>query len=141
MFGRDTSKFNEESYRQDIANHRWLDNSNDANAIAADLVNGLDEKTSKAAPVKKLSPKEIKSRLNPWITTDIRKLIGIRDRLFARKKRQPNNLTVKEAYNRVRNMVNREIHKSKVSYQKAYFEEYSSNLKKTWEGRGYFQNF
>ena len=45
MFGRDTSKFNEESYRN-----------------------------------------EIKSRLNPWITTDIRKLISIRDRLFARKK-------------------------------------------------------
>ena len=134
MFGRDTSRFNEESYRQDVANHVWTENSDDANIIAVDLISGLDEKTSKAAPVKRLNPKEIKCRLNPWITTEIRKLIGIRDRLFARKKRQPLNQTVKDAYNRVRNIVNREVQKSKILYQKSYFEEHSSNLKKTWEG-------
>ena len=87
MFGRDTSKFNEDSYRQDVANHTWTENFQDANVIAVDLINCLDEKTSKAAPVKQLNPKEIKCRLNPWITTEIRKLIGIRDRLFARKKK------------------------------------------------------
>ena len=50
------------------------------------------------------------------------------------KKRQPLNQTVKDAYNRVRNKVNREIQKSKILYQKSYFEEHSSNLKKTWDG-------
>ena len=112
----------------------WTENFEDANVIAVDLISGLDEKTSKAAPIKRLNPKEIKSRLNPWITSEIRKLIGIRDRLFARKKRQPLNQTVKDAYNRVRNKVNREIEKSKTQHQKSYFEEHSSNLKKTWEG-------
>ena len=53
---------------------------------------------------------------------------------FARKKRQPENKTVREAYNRIRNKVNREIQKSKISHQKSYFEKYSSNMKKTWEG-------
>ena len=85
MYGRDTSRFDEESYRRDVANHVWTENSDDANVIAVDLITGLDEKTSNAAPVKRLNPKEIKCRLNPWITTEIRKLIGIRDRLFARK--------------------------------------------------------
>ena len=41
---------------------------------------------------------------------------------------------MRDAYNRVRNKVNREIQKSKAQYQKSYFEENSSNLKKTWEG-------
>ena len=134
MFGRDTSKFNLEEYRRDVASHTWIQNSDDANVIAVDLICGLDEKTSKAAPVKKLNPKEVKTRLNPWITNDILKLIRIRDRLFARKKRQPCNQTVIEAYNRVRNQVSREIEMAKTAYQKSYFEEHSSNLKKTWEG-------
>ena len=92
------------------------------------------KKNTKAAPIKKLSPKEIKTKLNPWITNDILKLIRIRDRLYARKKRQPQNNTVTEAYNRVRNQVSREIDKSKIAYQKSYFDEHKSNLKKTWEG-------
>ena len=83
MFGRDTSRFNEESYRQDVANHVWTENSEDANVIAVDLISGLDEKTSKAAPIKRLNPKEIQSRLNPLITSEICKFIGIRDRMFA----------------------------------------------------------
>ena len=76
----------------------------------------------------------MKLRLNPWITAEIRKLVPVRDRLFARKKRDPDNLTVKQAYNRVRNKVKNEIFKSKRSYQKSYFEKYSSDIKKTWEG-------
>ena len=36
-------------------------------------------------------PREVKLRLNPWITPEILKLIRIRDRLFARKKREPEN--------------------------------------------------
>ena len=47
------------------------------------------------APVKKLSPPEIRLRLNPWMTPEILKLIRVRDRLFARKKREPDNDLVK----------------------------------------------
>ena len=65
MFGRDTSKFCAESFRQDVSNHQWIQDSNDANVIAGDLVCGLDVLTTKAAPVKKLNPKETKTRLNP----------------------------------------------------------------------------
>ena len=38
MFGRDTSKFCAESFRQDVSNHQWIQDSNDANVNAGDLV-------------------------------------------------------------------------------------------------------
>ena len=45
----------------------------------------------------------------PWITPNINKLIMDRNKLFIRKKRQPNNAKVKVLYNQKRNEVNREI--------------------------------
>ena len=41
--------------------------------------------------VKKLSPRDVKLRLNPWMNPEILKLIRTRDRLFARRKREPDN--------------------------------------------------
>ena len=86
------------------------------------------------APVKKLSPKQIKLTFNPWITHDIQKLIRVRDKLLAREKRQPVNIQVREVYNQARNRVSRAIQKSKGEYYQAYFKAHSSNIKKTWEG-------
>ena len=134
MFGRDMSKFNEQNYRDDVSIQKWLHDTDDPNLLMSDLIWRLDGSTNRHAPVKKLNPTEIKTRLKPWITPDIRKLIKIRDKLFARKKRQPENQTVSEAYNRVRNKVNREIQKSKIKHYKSYFDQHSSNIKKTWEG-------
>ena len=59
MFGRDTSRFNEESYRLDIANHVWTENSDDANIIAVDLITGLDEKLLKLLLSKDLTQKKL----------------------------------------------------------------------------------
>ena len=50
-----------------------------------DFVWRLDGCAERHAPTKKLSPKDIKLRLNPWITPEIQKLIRLRDRLSARK--------------------------------------------------------
>ena len=68
------------------------------------------------------------------MTPDIVKLIRIRDRLFSRKKREPDNILVRETYNRVRNRVNRYIQKAKKDHYKSYFETHSTNIRKTWEG-------
>ena len=99
MFGRDTSKFNEQNYRDDVSIQKWLHDTNDPNLLMSDFIWRLDGCTNRHAPVKKLNSSEIKTRLKPWITPDIRKLINLRDKLFARKKRQPENQTVRETYN------------------------------------------
>ena len=61
-------------------------------------------------------------------------MITIKNKLFNRKKRQPNNDNIKKLYNLFRNRVNRELNKSKKEYYSQYFEDNKTNSKKTWEG-------
>ena len=117
-----------------VTNQQWKEDSTDVNILMGNFLWRLTGCADRLAPVKKLSLKDIKLRLKAWVTVEIRKLIEIRDRLFSRKKREPDNQTVKLAYNRVRNKVKNEIFKSKRRYQKSYFEKYKSDIKKTWEG-------
>ena len=55
-------------------------------------------------------------------------------KVFARKKRQPDNDNHKRLYNLLRNRVNRDIKKSKKQYYAEYFADNINNTKKTWEG-------
>ena len=84
--------------------------------------------------IKKLSPKEIKLQSKPWISTEICKLIKVRNKIFAKKKRQPNNANTKRLYNLFRNRAAREIKKSKKIYYSEYFEMNKMNIKKIWSG-------
>ena len=105
----------------------------DVNFLAADFVWKLNGTGDRHAPIEKLKPREIKLRLKPWITSDIQKLLKVRDNLFERKKRQPDNDHVKQAYNTARNRVTRELKRSKTEHHRKNFETLSSNIKKTWD--------
>ena len=48
----------------------------------------------------------------PWLSIEILKMIKIRNKIFAWKKRQPNNENCKRLYNLLTNRVNRELKKS-----------------------------
>ena len=102
--------------------------------LTYDLIKKLDGCAERHAPTHKLNPRETKFALKPWITPEIQNLMRIRDRLFERKKRQPQNDHVREVYNRVRNRVSRQLEKSKKEHYESYFDEMNSNIKKTWEG-------
>ena len=69
----------------------------------------MEGSVNRHAPLKKLSPKEIKIKNKPWLSQVIVKMIKIRNKVFARKKRQPNNENHKRLYNLLRNRVNRDI--------------------------------
>ena len=64
--------------------------------------------------MRKLTPKEIKLVQKPWISNELNKMIKIKNKLFYRQKRQPNNTAIKILYNKFRNRVNRELKKSKI---------------------------
>ena len=134
MYGRNMKKFSEEAFRDDVAIQQWRCDTDDPSLLTSDLSWRLNGCAERHAPTERLTPNEIKLRLKPWITPDIQKLIKVRDRLFARKKRQPSNDHVCGVYNLARNRVTREIDKSKKVHYDSYFEEHNSNLKKTWEG-------
>ena len=65
--------------------------------------------------MKKLTPREIKIKNKPWINEEIAKLIKLRNKAHARKKRQPSNVNCKRLYNLLKNRVHRELKKSKNS--------------------------
>ena len=134
MYGRNFKQFSESSFQDDVSIQRWNLSSNDPNHLMKDFLWRLDGCVDRHAPTKKLNPKEVKRRLNPWMTNKIMKLIRIRDRLFERKKKEPGNAQVTEVYKKVRNKVSNEIKKSKNDYYKKYFESHSNDIKKTWEG-------
>ena len=113
MFIRDYSKFSSESFRDDISIQNWNNRFDNINHQFNDFYWRLDECVNRHAPIKKLSPGEIKLKSKPWITDNITKMIKFRNKLFARKKRQPNNNSIVELFNKFRNRINREITKSK----------------------------
>ena len=57
-------------------------------------------------------------------------MIKIRNKLFQRKKRQPNNENNKRLHNLFRNRVIRELKKSQNIYYNEFFEVNSNSIKK-----------
>ena len=124
MYGRDWSKYDEQKFRDEISNHQWETDSEDPSVLMSDFYKKLGGSSDKHVKVKKLSPREIKLKLNPWITPEIIKMLNLRDRLFARKKREPDNERVDQVYKIARNRVSRKIQRSKKEHQEAYFAEH-----------------
>ena len=128
IFQRDYSKFSTESFRDDISIQNWSYSHNVHDSFM-DFYNKLEGSVNRHAPLKKLSPKEIKTRNKPWLCTDVLKMIKIRNKVFARKQRQPSNENCKHQYNLLRNRV-RELKKSKKQYYAEYFSANLNNIKK-----------
>ena len=131
---RDYSKFSTESFRDDVSNQNWNYSHDNIHDSFMDFYNKLDESVNRHAPMKKLSPKEIITRNKPWLSTAILKMIKLRNNVFARKQRQPNNENCKRLYNLLRNRVNRKLKKSKKQHYAEYFSVNLNNIKKTWDG-------
>ena len=107
--------FSNDCFRDDVSIQTWNYAHENIHQAFKDFYIKLEGSVSRHAPLKKLSPKEIKLKNKPWLITDILKMIKIRNKIFARKKRQPNNVNCKCLHNLFRNRVNREIKKSNVN--------------------------
>ena len=134
IYRRDYSNFSEQSFRDDVSIQDFDNNFENINDQFSDFYNKLEGCVDRHAPIKKLTPKEVKLVQKPWISNELNKMIKIKNKLFYRKKRQPNNNDVKRLYNIFRNRVNRELKKSKIEYYSKYFEDNKKNCKKLWEG-------
>ena len=108
----DYSKFNKEKFREDVSIQNWNNDLNNANDLFIDFHFKLKGCVDRHAPLKQLTPKEAKIANKPWITPAISKMIKIRNKIFARKKRQPSNVILKRSYNLFRNRASCELKKS-----------------------------
>ena len=131
---RDYSTFSSESFRNDVSIQNWNYSLNNVDDSFQDFYRKLEGCVNRHAPMKKLTPREIQTKNKPWINEEIAKLIKLRNKAHARKKRQPNNVNCNRLNNMLRNRVQRELKKSKKQYYADYFAENVNNIKKTWEG-------
>ena len=134
IYRRDYSSFSSENFREDVSSQNFQNDHQDVNKKFTDFFEKLNQCVERHAPLKKVSAKKIKLESKPWITPTIEKLIRYRNRLFRKKKKQPNNQNNNRLYKLFRNRVNNEIKKSKKHFYNDYFEQHSNDSKKTWEG-------
>ena len=134
IYRRDYSRFSIESFRDDVSIQIFDNNLTDVNDQFGDFFHRLEGCLNRHAPMRKLSKKEAKLDQKPWITTELRKMIRIKNKLFNRKKRQKNNIEIARLYNLFRNRVVREMKKSKKKYFSDYFKQNSNDIKKQWDG-------
>ena len=133
IYKRDYSTFSEKSFRDDVSIQNFNDQLDTVDDQFQDFYFKLQGCVDRHAPLKKLTPKQIKLEQKPWISKDMIKMIKIKNKLFNRNKRQPKNENIKRLYNIFRNRVNRELIKSKKNYYTKLLED-NNNSKKIWEG-------
>ena len=94
VYQRDNSKFSRESFR-DVSIQNWCYSHDNVNDSFKDFYTKLEASVDRHAPLKKLTPKEIKIKNKPWLSIEILKMIKIRNIIFARKKSNLKMKTVK----------------------------------------------
>ena len=133
-YARDYSKFSEEDFYNDVSIQNFKNDFTDVKDLFKDFYLKLEGCVERHAPLNKLNPKEISLRQKPWITSELKKMIKIKNKYFYRKKRQPENETIKRVYKLFRSRVNRELFKTKEAYYYQYFRDNRKDSKKMWEG-------
>ena len=101
------------------------------------FINRLEGLLDIYAPTIKLTKKQIRSNLKPWITTGIKKSIFIRDKILKRFVNCKNNIlkaNLHKQYKNYRNSIVNLIRISKQIYFTNYFQTNSKNSKKIWQG-------
>ena len=78
MYGRDWSKYDVDKFREEISNHQWQYDSDDPSVLMSNFYSKLGGSSDQHVKVKKLSPREMKLKLNPWITPEIKNMLNLR---------------------------------------------------------------
>ena len=132
----DTSKFQADLLDNDLLVN--LINSKDTNAACDLFMKKYQSTLDKHAPLKKMTKKELKRTLKPWITQGLIKSTSKKRSLFKKiKDFKLKNKNVDEVYQKYKfynDTINKLKRKCKRDYYQNYFNENSSNSKKVWQG-------
>ena len=141
IYRRNTKNYDRENLVLDIIAIDWKHLMNiagkDVNIQFDIFENTINEIINKYAPLKKLTKNEIRQKLKPWITNDIRNIMKRRDSIY-KKFIKAKNETLKQEYftnyKYLRNQVVSLCRISKKNYFQTYFQKHINDIKKTWKG-------
>ena len=132
-YKRDTENFSRDDFILDYLDVDWdseLDiGKNDVNNSTEKFFSKMSAIIDKHMPIRKLSAKENKQRLTPWITPTIISKINIKNKLYKKFIKSKNRET-KHQFTQIKNEITSLTRKSKEEYYKKYFEKHDKNSKK-----------
>ena len=109
---------------------------NDANVSFTSFYNTVNYYLDEMSPYKKVTLKEFRLMLKPWITPEILDKCKERDKLlkYNLTEKNPSKMIVmREKYHKLRNEITNEKRKSKKEFDTAQFEKNKSNSSKVWQ--------
>ena len=115
-----------------LRNTNWTDvtRCNDVNIAWLRFKEIFTNILNEVAPIKKV---RINTRTEPWMSSEILKLISKRDKALNLANKYKSNTFLREEFNELRNKVQREIKKAKSNFFKDKIEENKNNPKKLWK--------
>ena len=124
-------KFNEELHAT-LSDKQLLTQNLSANFVAECITKSYQALLEKYMPLRRLSRKERRFYLKPWISSAIKNSIKEKNRLFriAKRKKNPKYF---EAYKIYRNCLTRTKKKAYDNYYKEKIAKYGKNKSKTWK--------
>ena len=141
IFKRDMSKFCDREFEDVVINGLNWDEIcmlrfHDANVAFSSFHNTVNFHLDEMSPYKKVTPKEYRLMLEPWITTDILDKCKERDKLLKEILKEDDPTIVKilrEKYNKMRNEITNEKRSSKKDFYTKQFEKNSNKSTKIWQ--------
>ena len=141
QYTRDTKNIDYVNLIQDLQMIDWQKelkiHKNDPNLSFQVMQAKIDKIINQYLPKRKMTKKEIKQRLKPWISNRILKMIQLRDKIhkkFIKAKNQIIKDLFHEKYKTLRNEIVSLCRQSKKDYYQNYFSNNSNNLRNTWRG-------
>ena len=111
--------------------------ANDPSKSMDNLLQKTDKLLDVYYPLEKLTKKEFKQTIKPWITAGILNSIKRKNELFRKYMKCKNNTVrdnIHNEYKSLKNRITNLIQISKKNYYTRYFNQYSNNIKKVWTG-------
>ena len=141
IYRRNFKNFDHDNFDKELSNINWtythLANTPDVDESLNHFLSDVDILLDKYAPIRKVSNKEYKQKAKPWITTQIIKLIKIRDKIFQNfiKETTPQKKEYLHRQHKIaKNRINNQIRNSKKAFYDNYFLENSQNVRNLWKG-------
>ena len=141
FYKRDTKHFDRENFFLDLLSLDWdeilkLDNE-DPNLSFREFYTTINRLIDTYMPLRKMTKKEVKLMLKPWITQDILKSMKSRDSIlynYNHTKNENKKEELKQKYKQLKNKITEDTRKSKMKYYHNFFAQNANNIKTTWKG-------
>ena len=131
LYKRNYSSIDVDLLLSDFNNVDWninvLNKNITLNEAVLNFTVQLDILCDKHAPLKKVPKRKVNYIYKPWITKQILPYIIAKNKLAAKRHRNPTE------FRKARNFVNNLVNASRNKYFKQYFTEHSKDAKKVWE--------